>query len=195
MRWAWLLASAVLLACGGQPPPSADRPVPRPPDLTGRRVLVLPAQASPAGGPVEGFDAELGFWLADQAPRVEWVLPPEIDRALARSPSLGVRPRALAVSVFHRAEVRNIGDPLFGDLRSLNALLDARYALVPTAAAYVRDAAGRGRVEVAAALIDTVGGRVLWFGVVAGQPGPEGGADVVASAAQELARTLAGRAP
>ena len=43
---------------------------------------------------------------------------------------------------------------------------------------------------LAAALIDTVGGRVLWFGVVAGAPGPPDDPAHAARAAQALARTL-----
>lgn len=194
-----LIAAALvsLLACGGRsaPPPSADAPQARPPDFSGVRVMVLPAQPAPGTGPgepVPGLDQEIAFWLAESVPRVEWVTPPEIQRALDRSPSLPVRLNALAVSSFHVAEVRNIGDPLFGDLRALNALVNARYALVPVAAGYVSDDSGSGRVEIHAALIDTVGGRVLWFGAVAGEPAAPGAAEGIASAARALARRISG---
>jgi hypothetical protein len=141
---------------------------------------------------VPGLDREIEFWLRDAAPRVSWVFAPEIERSLARSPSLRIEIRALAVSSFHRAQVQNIGDPLFGDLRSLNALLDARVALIPVAATWVRDASGGGRVELAVALIDTLGGRVIWFGAIAGEPGAEGSSAVAASAARALAGRIAG---
>jgi len=158
--------------------------------------MVLPAQAAPGAAapgaePVPGLDAEIGFWLAELGSRTRWVLPPEIDRALERSPSLRIRPRALAVGSFHVAEVRNIGDPLFGDLRALNALLNARYALVPVSAEYAPDPAGPGRVEIRAALIDTLGGAVLWYGAVAGERGPAADPAVVASAARALAAAVA----
>ncbi len=157
--------------------------------------MVLPAQHAPGGDtgdePVAGLDGEIAYWLADRAPRVGWVFPPAIQAALARNPALDVRLHALAVQSFHRAEVRNIGDPLFGDLRSLGALVDARFALVPFAAAWVAGAAGAGRAEVRAALIDTQGGRVLWTGIVAGEPGAEGSPGVAATAAQALARLIA----
>jgi hypothetical protein len=155
--------------------------------------MLLPAQAGPGQPgveePVPGLDRELAYWLGERAPRVRWVFPPAIERALARN-ALPIRIRALAVQSFHRAEVQIIGDPLFGDLRSIGALVDARYALVPVAAAYVEEAAVSGRVEISIALIDTIGGRVLWFGVVAGERGPRDSATVVATAAQALARVV-----
>jgi hypothetical protein len=191
------MALATLAACAGRqaPPPSPDEPQPRPPDMSGVRVMLLPAQPAPGAGPgmaVPGLDEEIAFWLAESAPRVDWILPPAIQRALERSPSLSIRLDALAVSAFHAAQVRNIGDPLFGDLRALNALIDARYALIPVAAAWVPDSAGGGgRVEMNVALIDTMGGRVLWYGAVAGDTGPAGAPEVTASAGRALARLLA----
>jgi hypothetical protein len=198
VKLSWLGLAFLLSACGGRSaaPPSPDDPGTRPPDLTGSRVMVLPAQHGPnqtgGGEPVPGLDREIEFWLRDAAPRVSWVFPPEIDRALARSPSLRIDIRALAVSSFHRARVENIGDPLFGDLRSLNALVDARVALIPVAATFAEDSTGNGRVELAVALIDTLGGRVIWFGTIAGENGAEGSPNVAASAARALARRIAG---
>jgi hypothetical protein len=197
-----LLLAGTLAGCGGRTLPAADDRLRLAPDLTGQRVMVLPAQPGAWGGvPVAGatldpaeLDAELGFWLTDGAPRVQWVLPPELARALARSPGLGIELGSLAVGSFRRAEVRRIGDPLFGDLRRLSALVDARHALVPVAAAFVEVAGGegaQGRVEVAAALIDTFTGRVLWFGVVGGEPGRLADGAVIATAARALARAIA----
>jgi hypothetical protein len=152
--------------------------------------MVLPAQPAPgvpgSGEPVPGLDPEIAYWLAQKAPRVNWIFPPELDRALARTPSMEVRIRALNVAAFQAGEVRTIGDPLFGDLRTLGALVNARFALVPVAAGWV-PAGGSGRVEIRAALIDTLGGRVLWFGVVAGAAGAEGSRGTAASAAEALA--------
>lgn len=190
---AWRVVGTGILfaaACGGKEPPSADRPAPPAPDLTGRAVMVLPVQPT-AGAVPAGLDAEIAFWLADHGNSVRWVFPPALEQALHRSPALqDIALHALAVSSFRRAEVRRIGDPLFGDLRRLGALVDTRYALVPVAGGYVPRPDGAGRVELAAALIDTMGGAVLWFGVVGGEPGVHGAPTVVASAAQALARTF-----
>jgi hypothetical protein len=188
----------LVAACSGKrPPPTADQaPAMRPPDLSGRTVMVLPAQPAPngpqAGEPVAGLDREIAFWLAEKAPRVKWVFPSELERMLARSPSIEIDIHALAVSAFHQAEVRNIGDPLFGDLYKLATLVNARFALVPVSAGWVAAADGTGRVETAAALIETFGGRVLWYGVVAGTTAAEGSTTAAASAAEALAARITG---
>jgi len=157
--------------------------------------MLLPAQALPgsvtstAEEAVAGLDGEIAYWLGERAPRVQWVFPPDLDRALARSPSLDIQIRGLAVSAFYRGQVKNIGDPLFGDLRRLGALVDARYALVPVGAGEF-DVEGGRRVELRVALIDTLGGSVLWYGAIAGATGPAGDAALAASAAQALAAAL-----
>lgn len=201
-RWRVLrFAIACALLLGGcatvrQAPPTADSPKPRAPSLAGRSVLVLPAQPAPGvprnartGEVVPGFDAELAYWLEDQGPRVDWTLPPEIRASLERNAMLNIDIDALAVGSFHVAQVKNIGDPLLGDLRRLAALLDARWALVPVAVGYVPRVEG-GRAEAAVALIDTYGGQVLWYAVMAGEPGAEGSGDVAASLARSIAQTL-----
>jgi hypothetical protein len=155
--------------------------------------MVLPAQAAPGATvlpdtePVPGLDGEIAYWLAEMVSRVQWVFTPVLERALERSPSLGIRLRSLAVSSFHRAQVRIIGDPLFGDLNALGALVDTRFALLPVSAAFVPDTLGTGRVELRVALIDTRGGNVA----VAGETGPADDPATVATAARALARTIA----
>ncbi|MGH7444060.1 MAG: hypothetical protein ACREKM_04250 [Longimicrobiales bacterium] len=187
----------MVAACAGRSaPPTAESPKSLPPDLTGRAVLVLPSQPGPAarrdaqsGEVVAGLDAELAYWLEDRGPRVDWTFPAEIRDALGRNAMLQIDIDALTVSSFHHAQVVNIGDPLLGDLRRLAALMDARWALVPVAVAYVPQETS-GRVEAAVALIDTYGGRVLWYGVMAGEPGARGTIEVAASAARAIALTL-----
>lgn len=192
----WACAVAVGACARTRTAPTPESPKPPPPDLTGRAVFVLPAQPAPgarrdpqSGEIVAGLDAEIAYWLEDRGPRVDWTFPPDVRSALARNAMLNIDVDALAVGSFHRAEVINIGDPLLGDLRRLAAVLDARLALVPVAASYVPGTPD-GRVEVAVALIDTFGGRVLWYGVMAGEPGASDSRDVAASAARAVARAM-----
>ena len=191
----------VCAACGGPrvQAPTAARDPGRPPDLSGRQVLFLPVQQlSPLPGTMTGtarydsvdlLDAEISYWLREQAPDVRWVLPETIDRTLRRTPELDIKVRALDVAVFRRAQVKRIGDPLFGDLRRIAAVHgDARLAVVPVAAEFKPTDANQGRVNVALAVIDLGFGDVVWFGVIGGDAGVPG-QQLAASTAQ----TIAGR--
>jgi hypothetical protein len=198
---------AALQACGGPKElPEAGESQGAVPDLSGARVMVFPVQAGP--GLPGDVEAEMGFALEGRAPAVSWVFPDELRRAAANSPGYDVVVDDLPVGVFLQAEVRRVGDPLYGYLRRLGALVDADAALIPILLQYRlppppepteerASEAGEtvaapepGRGEVTVALISLVSGRVYWFGVVAGQPGPVSDPAVLASTMDALARRL-----
>jgi hypothetical protein len=136
-------------------------------------------------------DAELAFTLAVRAAGVTWILPEEMRRALAASPGLEAPLEGLPVGMFSQAEVRRVGDPLFGYLRRMAALVDCDIALLPVFARYRAPSAARASaIEVGAALISARSGQVLWFGVVEGDPGPADDPGSLASAVEALARRL-----
>ena len=191
------IASAALIAggCGGSPRvPVSNAPAPVP-DLSGQSVMLLPVHPGPVPATVttapgdirldgvNELDAELAYWLKDRASNVKWVMRDAYERILARSPALNINPASLDVAIFRRAQVKRIGDPLFGDLKRLATITNARFALVPVAA---ENRPGTG-VEVAYALIDTTFGDVIWFGVLAGEN--------AAAAAQRTAGVFAPRRP
>jgi hypothetical protein len=178
--------------------PSATRDPGRPPDFTGVTVLFLPVQQGPlpgsAGAPrydgVDQLDAEISYWLREQAPDVRWVLPETIERTLRRTPELDIKVRQLDVAVFRRAQVRRIGDPLYGDLRRIGAVHDANIAVVPIGAEFRPTTGVNGRLEVAIAVINLGFGDVLWFGVLAGAEGSPG-KEAAVTAAQRVASRFA----
>jgi hypothetical protein len=192
-------AVAVGLALGGcasGAPPAPGQSRGYVPSLIGQRVIVFPVQRN--FGVDGNATAELGFALAGPGAGPEWLLPEELERTLARSPALNAPLENLPVDVFLRAEVNRIGDPIFGVLRRIGAVTDASLALLPIA---VRDGVpqtdslgveidGPVPIEYVAALVDARSGRVLWFGVEAGQPGAADDPRRLASAAEALARRL-----
>jgi hypothetical protein len=203
-----LLLALLLAGCARPAPPSADarqRPIP---DLAGRTVMLLPVQAAiptitlpatadparpavPLGaGQRAVLQAELAYWLPQQAPRARWVLPDAIERATAGSPAADMRPHELTVRDFQRSRLESIGDPLYGELRRIAVLMDARVALLPIGALWVPEHGGLGRVHLAAALIDTMGGDVVWYGVVAGTAGAAADAATLGAAARALAEMI-----
>jgi hypothetical protein len=181
----------VLSGCGASPPPEPGMSRGVPPDLRGRRVILLPVQlvVGVAGDP----DAELSFTLADVGDEVDWVRENEIQDAMRRSPTVQTRTRGLPVGVFLQAEVDRIGDPLFGYLRRMQALVEADAILLPVAASYEPNQAMPGsgpRVRLTAALVEPRTGRVIWFGIEEGEELDNADPRALASAVENLSRTL-----
>lgn len=190
---AWAVVLLVVVPLTGcihrhAPPPGPGTSQGTPPDLRGASVMVFPVQR--ASGVTGDVDAEVAFALRSRGVGVHWIFPPQLQKALDRSPNLDSRIQGLPVAEFGEAEVRRIGDPLYGELRRLAALVNGQVAFIPLTAAAVRDPSGGFAVEMAATLIDIRSGRVLWFGVVKGDVRQTNGPGVLASAADVLARTL-----
>lgn len=185
----FVLCGAVA-ACGSRtvPPPEAGTVQGFAPDLRGRRVMLLPVQQN-LGVPGDP-DAELAYGLQTRVAGIDWVLPAEVEEVLARSPAIQTRTRGLQVGNFLSAEVERVGDPLYGELRRLASLVDADVVLLPVQAALAAVPEGDPSVRLWTGLIDVRSGRVMWFSVLDGEPFPRGDPRGLASAVDELARTL-----
>jgi len=138
-------------------------------------------------------DAELAFTLRDRGREVDWILSGEVSRVLARSPAIQTQITGLPVGLFLQGEVQRIGDPLFGQIRRMAALVAADAVLLPVRASFERDSRDSGaspRVRFTAALVEARSGRVVWFGVEEGGDFPREDPRGLASAVECLARTL-----
>jgi hypothetical protein len=206
MRRLSFLLLALGAACGGSktadnapPAPATNTPAPV---LAGQTVMVFPVQRGSV--PIadaaqqhyaldtDKLNAELAYWLPQLAGNAKWILPAAIQRAITRSPTLGVDMNNLAVTAFQRAQVKRIGDPLFGDLRKLAAVLDAPIAVIPVAAEFIGATEADSRAQIATAVINAMDGTVVWFGVIEGDTEARGDASI-ASAAQTFARKFSGK--
>lgn len=188
---ATLMLMVALGACGSStveaPSPGNTRTLP--PDLRGLTVMVLPVQSE--AGVTGDVDAELAFAIRAVEGDVTWVFPPRLEAALERSPGLDARTTGLPVARFLRTEVERVGDPLYGYLRRLAAVVNADVALIPVQVAPgPPDENGLTALEASVAMISVRSGRVLWFGVVDGDVGELGSPEVLASAMERLARRL-----
>jgi hypothetical protein len=132
------------------------------------------------------------FALAERGGGVDWVTPPELRDRMERSPEMGIALDRLQVQSFLSGRVERIGDPLFGEMYRLGALEGSDIALIPVEIRerLVPDQPGNTRVETVATLIQLRTGRVIWFGVVGGTAGPQGGMAPTASAMEALAREI-----
>jgi len=186
-----VLSTAVAVAaCSGGPPPA-----PGPgttsgiaPDLRGRRVMILPVQQNL--GVMGEPDAEIIFGLRERRVQIDWILPAEVDDMLRRSPGVRSSTRGLPVGQFLTAEVMRVGDPLYGDLRRLSALVDADAVLIPVQTSLESDAETGTTVRLWTALIEVRTGRVLWFSILDGDVYPPADPRGLASAVDMMARSL-----
>ena len=192
MRFVYLAGTAfVVAACAGKTPaPEAGHVAGLVPDLRGVRVMVLPVQRARGLEVRSDPDAEVEYALSERGVSVDWIWPGEIRAIAGRTPGLDMNVDGLPVSVFLQAEVQRIGDPLYGNLRRLSAVANADIALVPVDVRENIDETGQRSVEIAATLIQTRTGRVLWFGIVAGEHGDSGAQVGLARAAGLLARAI-----
>ncbi len=185
-----LLAAFLAFGCGG----TAEAPTAGSfegfiPDLRGERVMVFPVQIR-AGVPGDA-SSEIDFALRTRSAEVDWIFSDELEAVLARAPGVESAVTGLPVGFFLRAEVRRIGDPLFGQLLRLGALANSDIALIPvTVRAGAEGAGGASVVEIVATILEVRSGRVIWFGVVAGRPGSVADFGSVASAVEAFAETL-----
>jgi len=126
------------------------------PDLVARRF----ALASQAG-------AALDSAFRRGAPSVKWLGLAEQRRALRMAPALGIDPSRLETGYLIDPHQDAMADPLWGELRELTALVDARTAVAP---AGVRiDRVGAGYVaEYVLVMVDPRSGRVLGRGRMVG---------------------------
>jgi hypothetical protein len=185
-----LAAALTLAGCGARtaPPPEPGTIRGVAPDLRGIRVLLLPVQQNLG---VRGdLDSELAYALRERAGDVVWITAAQVEEVLARSPSMQARTRGLPVGIFVQAEVQRIGDPLFGELRRMAALVDAQAVVIPVQATLEAAPGEDPRVRLWTALVDVRSGRVPWFAVLEGGAFPSGDPRSIASAVEEVSRSL-----
>lgn len=191
MWFATVLSGAT--ACGGKsassqtPLPAPTAPLPTA-GIASARVPVLPltliaAEDSLGWQTVLGSreaalaaaDSVLGTLIRTRAPEVNWVLPDELRREARRSPTFATNPDQMGTALLRAEKLEMVPDPLRAELRTLVALADARYALVPAALVYRRSAApatpGMATAELTIVLVDARLGRIGWRTVARGDGG------------------------
>ena len=177
----------LLAACASDPAhtgPGATRGAV--PDLRGRRVLVLPIQLQSTIPSDVTADEEVAYALQARSERVDWVFAPEVEEVLRRSPNVQANVRNLPVGFFLQAEVKRIGDPLYGDIRRLTTLSGADVAIIPVQLSYGPDEA----FHMVMTILDPVTGYVLWFSTIDGEEGPLDSPGALASMADAVSRAL-----
>ena len=136
-------------------------------------------------------DMEITFALNEVGGRATWVTPEMQLEELSRRPMIDVVPYLLSADEARQkgGSLRHVRDPLYGEIRMLAALFDARYAVFPMEFLYEQDEEeGGGHLAIRTFVLDARAGTVLWYGLVRGdgsQPPASPGA--LALAAQAFA--------
>jgi hypothetical protein len=107
-------------------------------------------------------DSIVGASLLARSPEVKWALPPELRKIARRAPTVAPDPDRMGQSLMRQQSLETVPDPLRGNLRSLLAMLNGRFALIPAAITFVPERAGLIRAEVSLVLADTRTGKVVW---------------------------------
>jgi hypothetical protein len=205
-RLLWLLP--LLAACGGQgnagaaetPAPVVSHPLAA---LAGQRVIVAPTyrmrETDPMGWTAQiprsreylrSLDEAIESELDQRGLKSLWVFPPALVRSMRGSPTYAVDPHALAADPLRSPQVAagaKIGDPLVTQLRTMIALHDARFVLLPVDLRFERDAAGQGLAVLRVDLIDGRLGEVRWVGEVRSDPAASLSPALLASLAEHFA--------
>ena len=178
------LLCAVLLTAGAacaKKPKSAQTTAPLPARplaaFAARTVIVLPTQylrpadslgwAAAVDKPREYLtrvDDEIAFALGERGIRGTWVFPEALARSARRNAGYVPDPYALAAEWLRpppRRAPELLPEPLGTQVRSLVALHDARYALLPVEIRFER-AGGAGRALLHTVLLDARLSKILW---------------------------------
>jgi hypothetical protein len=194
-------------ASGMTAPPPVARPLA---PFTGQRVAVLPAQRlRPADSAAWGaqvpatraylgvVDSALAATLGERGLSGAWALPADVIRSAKRNVTYAADPYALAVNPLlpsrRPASTPDVPDPLATQLRTLVALNDARYALVPVELRFERQGGptGAGRAVLRVAMLDARSARIAWAGDVASDTASALTPALAASAATHFADLIA----
>ena len=200
MRNRWMIPAALAAVCVAAMPVAAQDALPRLP--FGSAVVVLPVQATlpTPGGDWPGrsgsaeearltMDAELAFALGERRGASNWALAEDLRRRVGRNPMTRVDPDRVAYQGLIAEPDRRdrIYEPLHSELRTLAALFDTRFVVLPLVLrslpvggdgssaeeqpegtpACAGDAPAQ-RGELLLALIDIRRSAVLWHGTVRG---------------------------
>jgi len=190
-------------AQGSAPAAPARRPLE---GLASQTILVLPAQyvtfADSLGWSQEitsirdylqSVDDELTFAFRDHGLAPKWIFADAITKSAQRNVGYVSDPHALdaaQVRIGSKPDLFQLREPLASQLRSLIALNDARYVLIPVEIHFT-SAHEAGRITLHAVVIDARRSQIQWMGDITSVPTPHITPVLAADVASKLADLIA----
>jgi len=216
MRWPAIAGSAMLiLGCASAVGPATEKAAEQSPQgtplaaMAGRPVLVLPVQRNvivvdqtlDQAGAIDGWnflvalDDSIASALSARGLGSTWTFAPAIAAAARRNGGLVADPHVLATGSLRKlvkAGDDPLNEPLPTQIRSLVALRDGRYVILPAAVRFTgQPAATRGTLIVY--LIDSRTARIAWSGEVPSDTSPRFSPAMAGSIAERLADLVVAR--
>lgn len=203
------LVGAGCAGTGAKPEaPVAQAPLRPLAGLAAQRIVVAPVGAVREGDPLgwaaaiprqrewmRELDQEIALALGQRGLERAWVFPEALARAYQRNPSLSPDPSRLAVEplrgVTRLSPDLRVPEPLATQLRTLVAMHDSRYVLLPLEVAFEADTGATGRARLRLMLVDARSTEVGWLGDVRSDPSPVMTPGVAASLAARMADLIA----
>lgn len=171
-----------------------------------QRVSVLPVQflRADSGAPVSSadwamlrkeIDDSIGTAIAERGIGKKWAYAPDVARMAKRNAGYVSDPYALGAGSLRSRPLKpeeQASRTLVDNMRSLIALGDSRYALVPVELAFAKKESA-WQVNLRLVLLDGRIGQVLWFGDLPMDVGSTFGSVTAGALAQRVADLVASR--
>jgi hypothetical protein len=106
-------------------------------------------------------DSTLSDELQSRGVDAHWLTPPEVRRVARRAPGMVTDPDHMGQAVMRFDNLKKVPDPLFSNIRSLVAMTNSRYVMIPAAMRFSR-VAGKVHVELTLVLADARSGAISW---------------------------------
>lgn len=176
--------------------------------LAAQRIVVAPVHRVAEGDPVgwaaaiprqrewmRGLDSAITTELGARGLARGWVYPDALVRAYERNPAFSPDPYRLAASpLVGVAKIDNeqrLPDPLASQLRTLVAMHDGRFVLLPVQVSFESAGEAGGRAVLRLAVLDARAAEVTWLGDVRSDAFSQFNPGVAASLATRLADLIA----
>lgn len=213
---ALLTAALAAAACGGGASPAVQpgpvMPVRPLAGMMNQRLVVAPVNSVREGDALgwaaaiprqrewlRSLDSAVTEELGARGLQTAWVFPPDLVRAFERNRALSPDPHRLSPGplqgITRLSGKERVPDPLASQLRTLVAVHDARYVLLPLDVSFEPAGGGvaGGQARLRLALIDARSTELLWLGDVRSDAAPSLNPGVAVSLASRLADLIVAR--
>ncbi len=168
--------------------PLADQSIPIVPSTL---VVVAAGSRAPADFPatrdarVRWADSILFDSFDSRGPDVRWVSADTLRRVAHRAPSIAPDPERMGQELMASDHRDHVPDPLLGYLRTLTALTNSRFVMIPALLEFTAFGSDSVRVAATFVLADSRTGSVLWRSHPVGT-GPDAASALAAAVARIL---------